>query len=226
MKKIIFTSIFICLIITDIFLIRTLFKQKYNAFFSNLKNYVPFIKKDFTVYNDSTYLSLDNKTYKIIEGDPNIPTYTTLMFKAYVEKLPYLDKKLGYYFLPISIYSNNKNFKTNLILSTIESQKILINLSKKGEIKENIKFEAYSVKNVLSLLKTSRPVIIEVYFQKETQKFIDKLSNCNEFCKLKMFELSNLSKKTELFFKNINKNNLENTSINIGPTYSLIIYED
>ncbi len=214
------------LLFLDVSLLRELYRQKYTAFFTALRNNILFVNKDFIVYNNYEYSDLDYGKLKVIEGDKNIPTYTTALFKARISGSPFFDKKLGYYYLPISIRAERKKLKANLILSTVDTQKLLIHFAKKGKIGESLNFNSYRIGDTLNLLKVGFPLIIQVYFQKEVQDFINKLSNCDDFCRDKMKELSNLSIKTDLYFNKISNDELTDDVINIGPTYSLIIYEE
>lgn len=223
-KNKILLFLLILILTIDIVLLRFVYRQKIYATFTSIKNNIPLIKKDFVLYGNYEYTTLNGGILKVIDGDIEIPTYTTAIFKARVAGSPFLHKKSGYTILPITIDAKKKHINVNLILSTIDTQNLLIHTAKRGIIKDNVNLEAYKVKDTLSLFKKGYPLIVEVYFQKEIVNFIKNLGYCDDFCKYKMKELSGLSIQTELFFNKITNNQSTEDNIYIGPTQSLIIY--
>lgn len=193
----------------------------YKDILINLKNHIPFIKKEFII--DQYRLLPLNKDKIIFErGDARVPYFGTATFKAYADKLIYFNSNIRSYILPIKIKIKNSNVQANLVLGN-KNKIFNIKTVKGGFVSDNQEWTTIKAEDAVKYIKPHTPLIVKMFYDQEVYDLLKKNENCNKKCIKSYNEYKQFSKNAGFLFND--KNKIVNKILEIGPVELLIIYE-
>lgn len=147
------------------------------------------------------------------------------LFRAYVENDVFFDNKSMNYILPILIEGKTKNIKANLVLG-VNDRFISMRFGRRDEqtlfSKES---KALKVKDAIDYFKVGQLLVTEIYYQQNIDE-VKKLSECDEFCELKLNEYKNYYNNMESILKSLASDKSTVDGLFIGPTAAIIIYDN
>ena len=160
---------------------------------------------------------------KIREGNVSESILATVVFEANITKKPTLDISKNIYILPVEIDLGKKRQKINIIIGRPENNIPFLLTNKDSG--DNLNWRPDSIKNIVKYLIPNSPIIIELFYEHQLNRLINK-PGCNKECKESLIELSGYFVNTELVLKKLMTNQLGQQVPNIGIVSSLIIYND
>lgn len=147
------------------------------------------------------------------------------LFRGYVENDVFFDNKSMNYILPILIEGKTKKIKANLVLG-VNDHFISMRFGERDEqtlfSKES---KALKVKDLIDYFKVDQLLVAEIYYQQNVDE-VKKLSECDEFCELKLNEYKKYYNNMESVLKSLDSDKSISDGLFIGPTAAIIIYDN